>query len=110
MGEFLSLKYAKAWVEKNRLLTDDPNYIKKKRKKVDPNAPDNEQDQEMNQALVLKVEPALVAEVNETLLESNTQMNAAYQLVLRNSNSWMEAHYSSLNCHIQDFFIGDSKI
>ena len=50
---------------KNRLLTDDPNYIKKKRTKVDPNAPDNEQDQEMNQALVLEVEPALVAEVNE---------------------------------------------
>ena len=65
VGEFLPLKYAKSWVEKNRLLTDDPNYIKKKRTKVDPNAPDNEQDQEMNQALVLEVEPALVAEVNE---------------------------------------------
>ena len=57
--------YAKSWVQKNRLLTDDPNYIKKKRTKVDPSAPDNEQDQEMNQALVLEVEPALVAEVNE---------------------------------------------
>ena len=51
--------------KKTRLLTDDPNYKKKKRTKVDPNAPDNEQDQEMNQALVLEVEPALVAEVNE---------------------------------------------
>ena len=55
---------------KNRLLTDDPNYIGlhyklQKRTKVDPNAPDNEQDQEMNQALVQEVEPALVAEVNE---------------------------------------------
>ena len=47
------------------LLTDDSNYIKKKRTKVDPNAPDNEQYEEMDQALVQEVEPALVAEINE---------------------------------------------
>ena len=50
---------------KKRSLTDDQNYIKKKQTKVDPNAPDNEQYQEMDQALVQEVEPALVAEVNE---------------------------------------------
>ena len=42
-----------------------PKLHKEKANKDDPNAPDNEQDQEMNQALVLEVEPALVAEVNE---------------------------------------------
>ena len=54
------------------LLTDDSNYIKKKRTKVDPNAPDNEQYQEMDQALVQEVEPALVAEVNEDTSGENT--------------------------------------
>ena len=33
VGEFLPLKYSKSWVQKNRLLTDDPNYIKKTRTK-----------------------------------------------------------------------------